>query len=106
MSKTISMLLIGAFMLLNNCDQSSNKWQRLHKTIEDLIENSDGTVAVAFEDLKTGDKLFINEKIQMHAASTMKTPVMIEVFKQVIQRHFKLSDSLLVKNEFKKYCGW
>ena len=85
-------------MLLNTCDQSSNKW---HKTIEDLIENSDGTVAVAFEDLKTGDKLFINEKIQMHAASTMKTPVMIEVFKQVIQRHFKLSDSLLVKNEFK-----
>jgi len=101
MNKILLVPLIGVIMLLITCNPSSNKWQKLHETIEVLIENSGGTVAVAFEDLKTGDKLFINEKIQMHAASTMKTPVMIEVFKQASQGRFKLSDSLLVKNEFK-----
>lgn len=100
MNKNLLLTLIGAIMVLNTCNQSSAKWQKLHKNIQELIENSNGTVAVAFEDLTNGNKLFINEKIQMHAASTMKTPVMIEVFKQASQGLFKLSDSLLIKNEF------
>ncbi|HET8855048.1 MAG TPA: serine hydrolase, partial [Salinimicrobium sp.] len=41
------------------------------------------------------------EKEEFHAASTMKTPVMIEVFKQAEQGKFSLSDSVIVKNEFK-----
>jgi beta-lactamase class A len=36
-----------------------------------------------------------------HAASTMKTPVMIEVFKQAEQGKFSLQDSITLKNEFK-----
>lgn len=35
-----------------------------------------------------------------HAASTMKVPVMIELFHQVQQRKLKLDDTLVVKNEF------
>lgn len=43
----------------------------------------------------------INEKIMSHAASTMKTPVMIEVVRQSVQGRFSLDDSLEVRNEFK-----
>ena len=69
--------------------------------IENKLKAIEGEFAVAFKDLQTGKTLFINEKINFHAASTMKTPVMIEVYKQAKAGKFKLSDSILVKNEFK-----
>ena len=69
--------------------------------IEAKLKTVEGEFAVAFKDLQTGKTLFINEKENFHAASTMKTPVMIEVFKQAKAEKFKLSDSILVKNEFK-----
>ncbi|MCK7526731.1 MAG: class A beta-lactamase-related serine hydrolase [Ignavibacteriales bacterium] len=45
--------------------------------------------------------IFINEKMIFHAASTMKTPVMIEVFKQAAENKFNLDDSVEIINEFK-----
>jgi beta-lactamase class A len=69
--------------------------------IENKLKSVEGEFAVAFKDLQTGQTLFINEKESFHAASTMKTPVMIEVFKQAKAGKFKLTDSILVKNEFK-----
>lgn len=60
-----------------------------------------GTFAVAFKDLATGIQFFINEHALFHAASTMKTPVMVETFKQAAAKKFALSDSILVKGNFK-----
>jgi beta-lactamase class A len=60
-----------------------------------------GTFALSYRDATTGDQITINGRELFHAASTMKTPVMIEVFKQVAAGKFKLSDSIIVKNEFK-----
>lgn len=75
--------------------------ENLKMKIEEQLKNVEGVFAVAFKDLQTGKTLFINEKENFHAASTMKTPVMIEVFKQAKAGKFKLSDSIVVKNEFK-----
>ena len=74
---------------------------QLSEDISDLITSSQGTFAVAFADLKTGDTLFINAREQFHAASTMKTPVMIELYKQQSEGKFSIEDSILVKTEFK-----
>lgn len=60
-----------------------------------------GTFAVAFKDAATGHQILINERERFHAASTMKTPVMIEVYKQAAQGRFSLTDSITIKNEFK-----
>jgi beta-lactamase class A len=60
-----------------------------------------GVFALAFKNMATGETLLVNEHELFHAASTMKTPVMIEVFKQVAAGKLSLSDSVLVKNEFK-----
>jgi beta-lactamase class A len=60
-----------------------------------------GIYGLAFKDLTTGEELLINEREVFHAASTMKTPVMIEVYKQAAEGKFALSDSILIKNEFK-----
>lgn len=75
--------------------------EELKKQIEARLSQVEGEFAVAFKDLKTGATLYLNEKTSFHAASTMKTPVMIEVFRQAKMGKFKLTDSILVKNEFK-----
>ncbi len=75
--------------------------ESLKETIQTKLKSVEGEFGVAFKDLQTQQTLFINEKENFHAASTMKTPVMIEVFKQAKAKKFKLTDSILVKNEFK-----
>ncbi|HSP83976.1 MAG TPA: serine hydrolase, partial [Gillisia sp.] len=61
-----------------------------------------GNFAIAFRDLSSSNfELFRNEHENFHAASTMKTPVMIEVYRQAKEGKFRLEDSLVIKNEFK-----
>ncbi len=74
---------------------------QVKQAIQDKWTTVTGSFAVAFKDLKTGQTLFINEKENFHAASTMKTPVMIEVFKQAKAGLFSMKDSIPLKNNFK-----
>jgi len=60
-----------------------------------------GSFALAFQEVGTEDKLLLNAHQLYHAASTMKTPVLAEVFKQIERGKFSLSDSLEVYNTFK-----
>jgi beta-lactamase class A len=73
----------------------------LKEQIATELENNQGQFAVAFKDLSTSEELFVNEHELFHAASTMKTPVMMEAYKQAAQGKFSLTDSILIKNEFK-----
>ena len=61
--------------------------------------------AVAFRELNTGETFLINDKTSFHAASTMKTPVMAEVFKQAEKGKFAITDSIKVYNAFKSIAG-
>jgi beta-lactamase class A len=74
---------------------------KVKETITQALAAQQGTFAVAFKDLSTGEEIFLNERMPFHAASTMKTPVMIEVFKQAAEGKLSLDDSMLIKNEFK-----
>ncbi|NOZ62790.1 MAG: serine hydrolase [Calditrichaeota bacterium] len=95
-------LLTGIVFMLSGCAKKTLDTEKLKQEIERLCADfPQATVAVAFEDLPSGASLFINEKVQMHAASTMKTPVMIEVFKQAQEGRLRLTDSIEVKNEFR-----
>ncbi len=78
----------------------AHRGKNFGREIKSLAEKSGGTVAVAFEDLVTGKTYFLNGKMQMHAASTMKTPVMIEAFRQANSGKFNLDDSITIYNEF------
>lgn len=75
--------------------------QSIQAKINDQLAKQKGIYAVAFKDLQTGQELFINEHVVFHAASTMKTPVLVEVYKQAATGKFSLSDSVVLKNEFK-----
>ena len=56
---------------------------------------------MAFRNLRSKEEILINEHDSFHAASTMKTPVMIEVFKQAAEGKFALTDSITITTEFK-----
>ncbi len=96
---TCSILLL---YLLGSCQETFSKAENLEKKVQTQIDSIDGDVAVAFYNLsKPKDYLSINENEKFHAASTMKVPVMIELFKQAAQGRIDLNDSILLKNEFK-----
>ncbi len=74
--------------------------RKVKKEINKLFSQQAGDFALAFKDLQTGKNLFINGHALFHAASTMKTPVLIEAYKQAAERKISLSDSIPVINRF------
>lgn len=92
-------LLILITFTLASC-QSAMTHQQLQQAITATLGKQEGTYAVAFKDLGTGTTFQINGDTTFHAASTMKTPVLIEVYKQAAAGALSLTDSITVKNEF------
>jgi beta-lactamase class A len=73
----------------------------LKKAVRAEIKASGAKVSLAFKDLETGNTLFVKESRLVHAASTMKVAVMIEVYRQAAAGAFGLDDRLAVRTEFK-----
>jgi beta-lactamase class A len=65
------------------------------------IAKSGAEVAVYFRTLDGRAQWSVRADDLFHAASTMKIPVMMELFHQVQEGKVKLTDTLLVKNEFR-----
>lgn len=80
--------------------QSKPSMDRLKEQVDKTLAGQKGIFAVAFKDLSSGETLLLNEHEPFHAASTMKTPVLIEVYKQVAEGKLSLTDSIVIKNEF------
>src|SRR5919205_4243428 len=75
--------------------------QGARKKVGGLIAASNAeTVAVAFYDLASGSELLINPDLSFHAASTMKVPVMLALYRQAAAGKLSLEDRLPVKNDF------
>ncbi|HEU4573707.1 MAG TPA: serine hydrolase [Chitinophagaceae bacterium] len=72
----------------------------LRQQIIEIVNRQQGTFAVACKDLTSGKVLLINEHELFHAASTMKVPVMIEVFKEAKEHRLSLNDSIIIKKQF------
>ena len=70
------------------------------KEVQRLIDESGADASVAFRTLDGGAELLFRPDVEYHAASTMKVPVMIELFRQARAGALKLDDQLTVVNEF------
>jgi len=103
MTKFIKSLLLTALLFVAiSCANTPNSLDTLKVTIENQISKIDGDIAVAFLDLyDDNNQILIHVDEQFHAASTMKVPVMIELYKQQSEGKLNLNDSILLKNEFK-----
>jgi beta-lactamase class A len=95
-----TLLLLCSLFMLCACSNHITL-NKLKDQITAKLKEQPGDFAVAFKDLSTGDSLLINDEAYFHAASTMKTPVMIEVYKQAAAGAFSLNDSFALKNVFK-----
>jgi len=83
-------------------EQAEMTLTQLESDIKAEFAQTEGDFAIAFKNLQAPqEELLINASESFHAASTMKTPVLMEVYKQAEAGMFDLDDSLVVKNEFK-----
>ena len=74
---------------------------QLTARLQALIAPSGAEVAVAFRPLDGSPEVVIDADKVFHAASTMKVPVMIELFRQAQEGTLKLDDPLPIRNEFR-----
>ncbi len=87
-------------LIIMSC--SVNEKKEVEEQIREKFSKVEGNFALAFIMIgDTNNSIVINEHEMFHAASTMKTPVMIEAFKQDEKGIINLQDSLVVKNSFK-----
>ena len=90
-------------LILVNCEKKdvpTVQSDALKTEITRLSDSLNAEIAVAFNDLETGQEFYYNEKSMMHAASTMKVPVMIEIFRMAERGELHLEDKIEVKNQF------
>ncbi len=81
--------------------QSATAFAQLKPKLETLIAASGAeTVSVAVYDTHRKQMLRLNDQVTLHAASTMKVPVMMEVFRQAAAKQLNLDATITVKNEF------
>ncbi|MDP4819505.1 MAG: class A beta-lactamase-related serine hydrolase [Saprospiraceae bacterium] len=94
--------LLSSLLFFTACQPAADDGlQQLQQELEELIAGQPGTIAVAFRDVNRPDvQVLINEKEVFHAASTMKTPVMIELYKKAAAGVLAMEDSVLIVNEF------
>jgi beta-lactamase class A len=72
------------------------------KELETFIAQFEGkTISVAVDDFETGKTIFVHADVMMHPASTMKVPVMMEVFRQAEAGLLSLDEPLKIFNSFK-----
>ena len=65
------------------------------------IAGSGATVGLYYKDLARPESLTISADLRFHAASTMKVPVMIQVFRDAESGRLSLDSQLVVRNEFR-----
>ncbi len=95
----IHVLVVG-FLCLGIFNTSfADDTKDLIEKLESAIAKSGAEVSIAFQDLESIDSFLINP-VEMHAASLMKVPVMIEIFKQAEQGKFSLEEKIIVTNKF------
>lgn len=100
MKRNFYYLFLLVTILFTACKTESPLAQ-LEQQIKAELAKEKGIFAVAFKNLSTDEEILISARDSFHAASTMKTPVLIELYKQAAAGQFSLQDSVLVKNEFK-----
>jgi beta-lactamase class A len=100
MHKQLLLLMLNAsFFTIVTAQRASP--EKLRQDIVSTFSQQPGIFALAFTDLQTSKTIYINEHEIFHAASTMKTPVLIEAYKQVAEGKLALTDSITIINQFK-----
>ena len=92
--------MIALLFVSSLAAQSAAPAASLESRVRELIAGSGAEVAVAFRTIDGRHEVLIDPDKPFHAASTMKVPVMIELFRQAKAGSLSLDDSVPIRNEF------
>jgi beta-lactamase class A len=73
----------------------------LEDAIRDRLASETGEYGIAVIDIETGRTAGVNERVVMHAASTMKVPVLLELYRRAAAGQVRLEDTLPVTATFR-----
>lgn len=90
-----------SFLILVAALSAAQSPATLESKIRSLIAASGAEVAVAYRTLDGKAELLLDTDKAFHAASTMKVPVMIELFRQAEAGTLRLDEPLPIRNDFR-----
>ena len=90
-----------ALLLTSLLCQSQSPPASLETALRRTIAESGAEVAIAYRTVDGRSEVLIDQDKVFHAASTMKVPVMIELFRQVRAGTLTLDDTIVIRNEFR-----
>src|SRR5436190_12452434 len=93
-------VLVSLISLLALTSQSAVEPAGLRERVVSLVKGSGAEVAIAFRTLDGRNELLIDPDKAFHAASTMKVPVLVELFRQAEAGTLSLDEPLRIRNEF------
>jgi beta-lactamase class A len=73
----------------------------LETAIRSRLAGEPGEYGIVVIDLETGRSLGVNDALAVHAASTMKVPVLLELYRRAAAGEIRLDDQIPVKNRFR-----
>jgi len=103
MKRIIIALSIAALLALAPSDASAQAMRQLSDLESHIVEVMDASgarYAVAYRDLRDGEEMLLNPDEEFHAASTMKTPIMIRLYRMADAGHIQLDARIPVTNQF------
>jgi beta-lactamase class A len=92
--------VISSLLVLSLLIQIAAPASKLETELRQIIQSSGAEVAVAYRTLDGTTELLLDADKSFHAASTMKLPVMIELYRQARAGTLSLDDSIPIRNEF------
>lgn len=100
MRRTLFSCLLAALAAVQ-CAAQTTSLDTAKRSVLARVEKSGADVGIAFRTLDGAEAWYSRADESFHAASTMKVPVLIELFHQVKEGKLKLDETLLIKNEFR-----
>lgn len=75
--------------------------RRIARAVAEAAEDGDSIrIGLAFVDLESGREVHLGAEEPFHAASTMKVPVLLELYRQAEAHGFSVNDPVEVRNTF------
>lgn len=73
----------------------------LESAIRQRVARESGDYGIAVIDVETGRSIGVNDRLVLHAASTMKVPVLLELYRRAADGRIALDDRITVKSTFR-----
>jgi beta-lactamase class A len=73
----------------------------LEEQVRERLAGEPGEYGIVIIDIETGRSFGVNDALSLHAASTMKVPVLLELYRRAAAGEIRLDDEIPVRNRFR-----